>query len=945
MYEDGELRVSRQLGNYLDCPDHVIQLALGTQQAAAKGGGHKRLGEILVDAGVLSGSQLLAGLTAQRVDRLGRCVLFQGLTDSELENLSYSFEDITVKANRTLVTQDTYDGYLYILASGKVQVFRQDDAGREIPLMELLSGEVIDEMAYFSDGKRSASVRAVETSQLVRIHYGELSRCLDSCPRLASSFLKLVTERLRRTNHAYEEDVLRRLTAEQTLRHLSEFPDLSEVLALKLGIEGLIERVVHTTSKLMGADRSSLFLIDPTTGDLWSKVAEGAEIREIRVPAGKGIAGWVAQHHEILNIRDAYADARFNAEVDRHTGYRTRNLLCGPVFNLKGEIIGVIEVINKRRGTFRPEDEQLLKTFSHQAAISIENFNLYRRVVSSHEQMALLLNIASSLGLLIHGIGTKIPQILQCDRSSVFMLDRSRHELWSIEAHGAELREVRFPVNAGIAGHTASTGETLNIRDADTDPRFDPEVDGRAGYRTRTVLCMPLKNRQDQIVGVVQAFNKQSRAFGDEDVELLRVVASQMAITLENAQLYARTVSMKNYLESVQESISNAILTLDNDFRVVTANRAAQVLLDCASEDLVGRDLRETVGAGNPALVDVVAEVYRTRASVVRYEVSLGVSAGTRTVNLNVVPLLEVAREDQGAVVVLEDITREKRIHGTLTRYMPKDIVDRLLQDSQYQRLGGVRSRATILFADIRGFTALSETLGAEGTMDFLNEYFTLMVDEVFRQQGLLDKFIGDALMAVFGVPYSLGDDAVRAVRTALRMKELLAGYNTRRSAIGQPTVRIGMGVNTGEVISGNIGSEKRMDYTVIGDSVNISARLEGLNKQYGTDILISQSTREQVGDAFLLLELDRVLLKGKSRPVRLFQVLGEKDDVMSQRECRIARGLEAYRARDFQAALACFEQAGADDELCGIFQARCRHFLGNPPDHDWDGVWRTCEK
>lgn len=942
--------VSRPLGEYLGCDPETIHQALTLQHDAAGQGYRKRLGDILVEAGHISRSELLAGIHAQRHDRLAACPLFARLSDQELDELSYSFEDITVEPDGVFVTQDTPDNYLYILASGLVQVFRTDELDTEIPLSEVMPGEPIGEMAYFSDGLRSASARAVERASLVRIHYTELSRCLDTYPNLAIAFLQLVTRRLRRTNLAFEEHVHRRITAERSLRNLNEFLDLSEVLDLKLGIEGLIERVVHTASKLMEADRASLFLVDQTTGDLWSKVAEGDEVKEIRVPAGAGIAGWVAAHRETLNVHDAYEDPRFNAAVDRKTGYRTRTILCGPIFSLRGEIIGVVQVINKLRGVFNGQDEAMFRAFAHQAAISIENFNLYRKVVGSHEKMALLLDIATSLGetlelnKLIRDIVTRIPDLLQCDRSTLFMVDRDSRELWTMEAHGEGMKEIRFPLSVGIAGHSATTGEVVAIADVYQDPRFNPEVDRKTGYHTRNMLCVPLRNRDGQVVGVAQAINKDAGPFQQDDMDLLRAISSQMGVALENAQLYARTVSMKNFLENVQESISNGILTLDDEYQVITANSAALRMLGLRPDQLIGRDLRTTLGAGNPFLMELTDRVYQQGTNLVRYDVDIQTVKGESTTNVNIVPLTEADHDQHGLVLVLEDITREKRVHGTLTRYMPKDIVDQVLQDESYQGLGGVQSEATVLFNDIRGFTSLSEMLGATGTMDFLNQYFSLMVDEVFRHNGLLDKFIGDAMMAVFGVPYAQDDDPVRAVNAALCMKARLKDFNAHRAAAGLPRVRVGVGINTGEIISGNIGSEKRMDYTVIGDTVNIAARLESLNKQYGTQILISEPTRDHIGDAFTLIEVDRVMLMGKTRPTRIYEVVGDRSYELSALDHIFCDGLHAYQGRDFARAREIFSR-GDGDLRCLAYGRRCERLVARPPREDWDGVWQALEK
>ena len=298
---------------------------------------------------------------------------------------------------------------------------------------------------------------------MLRIPYDDLPRVFDLVPTLANGFLKIVTARLRELNYQYHTTVHHKRSAESSLKHLSEYLDSSGHLDLRLdleqGIDVLIKRVVTTASKIMNADRASLFLLDAGTGDLWSKVAEGENTREIRVRAGHGFAGWVVQHGSVLNIPDAYQDERFSKEVDLRTGYRTKSVLCGPVRDLQGQVIGVIQVINKKAGTgFTAEDETLFKAFAHQAAIAVENFNLFRRLKESHEKMALMLDVATSvtqtldLPQLIKKIVTKVREILDCDRASFFVYDRDAGELWSMEAGGAGVKEIRFPASAGLPG-------------------------------------------------------------------------------------------------------------------------------------------------------------------------------------------------------------------------------------------------------------------------------------------------------------------------------------------------------------------------------------------------------------------------------------------------------------------------------------------------------------
>lgn len=293
---------------------------------------------------------------------------------------------------------------------------------------------------------------------------------------------------------------------------------------------------------------------------------------------------------------------------------------------------------------------------------------------------------------------------------------------------------------------------------------------------------------------------------------------------------------------------------------------------------------------------------------------------------------------------------REKRkIKGAFQAYVTPAVVHQILKDPNALKLGGEQRVLTVLFSDIRGFTTISESLTPEGLVHLLNEYLTEMSDVIFRHDGTVDKYIGDAIMAIYGAPLPQEDHPLKACLTALDMMDELRKLQVSWEGRGMPRLDIGIGVNTGEMVVGNMGSERRFDYTVMGDAVNLASRLEGLNKQYGTHIIISEFTQEWVQDRLICRELDCVRVKGKARPVTLYEVLGRKEDgplpggwidIFSQ-------GLSYYRELEWERAMECFQDVLAlkeQDTPSLIYLERCRVLQASPPGEGWDGVfeWKT---
>ena len=285
---------------------------------------------------------------------------------------------------------------------------------------------------------------------------------------------------------------------------------------------------------------------------------------------------------------------------------------------------------------------------------------------------------------------------------------------------------------------------------------------------------------------------------------------------------------------------------------------------------------------------------------------------------------------------------RQKRfIKNAFSQYLSPAVIERLVQDPSHLKLGGESRELSIFFSDIQGFTTISETLAPEDLTLFLNKYLTAMTDIIMSEGGTVDKYEGDAIIAFWNAPVDLPAHAANAVRAALRCQKKLAELRPTMKAEYGKEIFCRIGINTGPVVIGNMGSNQRFDYTFLGDAGNLASRLEGANKQFGTFIMISEFTRAQIGDEFAVRELSRIVVKGKNEAVRVFEPM-LPDDYERRREALtlFSSALEAYYAGEFDRAAEGFAAIADRDEPARRYLVRCRELLRNPPE-TWDGIWR----
>lgn len=289
-------------------------------------------------------------------------------------------------------------------------------------------------------------------------------------------------------------------------------------------------------------------------------------------------------------------------------------------------------------------------------------------------------------------------------------------------------------------------------------------------------------------------------------------------------------------------------------------------------------------------------------------------------------------------------------LRKAFSSYVSAELVAQIIQDPDKLKLGGEKKIVTTLFSDIRGFTSLSEGMSPEALVSLLNEYLSPMTQIIMNERGTLDKYFGDAVMAIFGAPLDVPDHPKRACQAALRMIEELEKLYTKWKEKGWPRISIGVGINTGEAIVGNMGANMRFDYTAIGDAVNLASRLEGLNKLYGTHIIISKSTLDEVDSSqFLVRELDLVRVKGKEKPVSIFELIGSCGDAQTETLVRLfTEAWNLYQNQEFYEAMKHFAEIlrmFPEDKPSAHYHERCLEYISQPPPPNWDGVYIAEEK
>jgi len=345
-------------------------------------------------------------------------------------------------------------------------------------------------------------------------------------------------------------------------------------------------------------------------------------------------------------------------------------------------------------------------------------------------------------------------------------------------------------------------------------------------------------------------------------------------------------------------------------------------------------------------IILILALIHVFTSAMVFFETNLWIEILT--------PLLTMLVTFSG-VYAYRYVTEEKGkkfIKQTFSHFVTKSVVEELLENPDKIKLGGERKECTVFFSDVADFTTISEKMSPEALVKLLNQYLTEMTNIIFKYDGMLDKYEGDAIMAVFGAPIAHGNHAYKCCAAALEMQEKLVQLRELWGKQGRPKLYARCGMNTGQMVVGNMGSETRFDYTVMGDSVNLGARLESANKEYGTMIMIGENTYEKAKDKIITRQLDLLRVKGKTEPAKVYELIGLTENGISDRKNQaiqfFSQGIEHYLSQNWEMAIKYFRQALESDHMDNPskrYLRRCEQFLNNPPGDNWDGVYTMLTK
>jgi PAS domain S-box-containing protein len=540
------------------------------------------------------------------------------------------------------------------------------------------------------------------------------------------------------------------------------------------------------------------------------------------------------------------------------------------------------------RAAYRP-DRHVIEELGALETTLVRLGGQFREFEREHSNLAALAEIGqvvnSSLELdeVLRIVMDNIIRLTHAERGFLMLRDERGEMVTRVARNwGKESINVsELTISSTVVQRVIDSGEPLVTTNAQDDSRLMGQ-ESIVAYNLRSILCVPLKVK-NELTGVIYTDNRvRSGIFAEAERDLLTALANQAAVALDNARLFTslrRTLSevieLKSLMDNIFASIASGVITADIGSQVTLCNRAAEGMLGLVAAQMIGHTLQEVLPTLAEEIRTSLAEIQQTDRPVVGLEISHRLpERGNVSWRLNLSPLKDAAQHTQGVAIVLDDLTERKRLEAQrrlLERMVSPAVLDQI--DPNSLEMGGKRVDLTILFADIRGFSSYSERQTPEQLVAVLNRYLAAAAEAVLGEEGTVDKFLGDAVMAWFNAPLPQPDHSLRAVRAALALRGAVERLHRELPEAHQ--LSFGVGIHYGEALLGWIGTEKRLEYTAISDSVNIAKRIQENSAR--NQILISQAVYERVRHQVEARAFAPLMVKGKTQPLEVYELLGLK--------------------------------------------------------------------
>ena len=665
--------------------------------------------------------------------------------------------------------------------------------------------------------------------------------------------------------------------------YLSSLDELGEVLINQEGSTGITKAVLRIILGTMMASKGAIVGIKRTKCNILSSHGTKTESDNFKINT---IQKEALLEFKNSNLNKTQFKKVFNSkELDSLSHYFKilDPSIVVPLFH-KNNLLGIVALSKKFNGeTYKAVDKNVLEIICNHLTDSLYNQELITSIKDKRMELRLkvlelqtLFDISLSLNsvLDIDELSSEvlIRSVSTLNASSGFILKTQKNSpilsvLSAFNADDKKLKDAMFSKSSVPFKSIWKEKESIKISNHKDNPLLL-----KSGYKE--CLVSPIIGKRN-ILGCIVLGDKESRdgiiPFEKNDIDILEALSSQAGIAMDNAKLFEDINAAKRFNESIMGSIATTVITINLLGEIDSINKAGKTLFGDKAKGAIGEHYSYFF-AKDKNLCTAIGSAEHELETLSELNSPLLTKSRSTKVNFSVAPLKDEKNSHIGLVVAIEDITEQSKIKNTFKRYVSKSVVDQLLDDDQKLNLGGEEREVTVLFSDIRGFTAMSEKMKPKEVVSTLNSYFSEMIDIIFKYDGTLDKIVGDELMVVFGAPISRVDDAERAVKTAIGMVESLKKFNKKRIDKGKVPINAGIGINKGKVISGNIGSKDQMDYTVIGDTVNLGARLCSFAGPL--KIIISKSVKGEIGEDFKTRKLEAIKVKGKRKPVEIFKVL-----------------------------------------------------------------------